>query len=395
MEYKFSKGIMQIKKSAADLMLAQMNSPDLISLAGGNPSADLFLIDEIKKYSNELLEQDPVGTLQYSVTEGYEPLRNQVRRLFYDKPEYLFDMDDEVIITSGSQQVPDLVAKCFCDFGDVILVEEPSYYLTLDTFRSNGAKLVGVKLLEDGIDISDLEEKIKKYNPKLFYIIPNFNNPTGITTCKEKRKKIYEICKTYKVLILEDNPYGKIRFTDDEIPTIKSLDDSGIVILAESLSKIISPGMRVSACMANKNIIAKLILAKRSSDVHTAIWGQRICERILANIDMKNHIKRISDHYKEKCDFMIEEIHKNLSKDVSYIKPQGGMFLWLTLPKRYSMNYIVGKLLEKKVAVVPGNIFYVDQDAECNSIRLNFSTPTFKDIKDGIEVFGKIFKEID
>lgn len=393
MDYKFSKGIMQIKKSAADLMLAQMNSPDLISLAGGNPSSDLFLIDEIKKYSNELLEQDPIGILQYSITEGYEPLRNQVRIFLEDKQEYTFDVNDQVIITSGSQQVPDLVAKCFCDFGDVILVEEPSYYLTLDTFRSNGAKLVGIKLLEDGIDISDLEEKIKVYKPKLFYIIPNFNNPTGITTCEEKRKKIYEICKKHKVLILEDNPYGKIRFNNNEIKTIKSLDDSGVVILAESLSKIISPGMRVSACIANKNIIEKLILAKRSSDVHTAIWGQRICERILANVDMKSHINKISNHYKEKCNFMIEEIDKNLPKDVSYIKPQGGMFLWLTLPKKYTMKHIVEKLLEKKVAVVPGNIFYVDQKAECNSIRLNFSTPTFKDIKDGIEAFGKIFKE--
>ncbi len=389
MDYHFSKLIQGIRPSAADRMLEQMNDPNLLSLAGGNPSSETFPIDEIRRASNRLLETDPIRVLQYSVTEGYTPLRKAAWEYFVSKGQH-FQSDDELIITSGSQQVPDLAAKCFLEYGDVVIVEDPSYYLTLDTFRSHGIRLVGIRMEEDGMDIQELENAIQRYQPKMLYTIPNFHNPTGITTSVEKRQQIYDICTRNNVLILEDNPYGDIYFGNSPLPLIKSFDCNGIVILAQSLSKIIAPGLRVSTCIANKKIIQKFVLAKRCTDVHTPTWGQYICEQILINKDMDEHIKKICSYYKSKCNLMLDEIAQNFPDDIKLIRPQGGMFMWITLPERFSMPDIVEMALKQNVAVVPGNIFLVDQNASCQSIRMNYSTPSAEDIKNAISAIGKI-----
>lgn len=389
MNYHFSKLIQNIRPSAADRMLEQMNDPQLLSLAGGNPSPETFPINEIQRASNQLLETDPIRVLQYSVTEGYAPLRKAAWKYFVSRGQH-FQQDDELIITSGSQQVPDLAAKCFLEPGDVIIVENPSYYLTLDTFRGHGIRLIGVDMEEDGMDIHKLEKAIQKYHPKMLYTIPNFHNPTGITTSVEKRRKIYDICAGNNILILEDNPYGEIYFGDSPLPLIKSFDSDGIVILAQSLSKIIAPGLRVSACIADKKIIRKFILAKRCTDVHTPTWGQYICEQILVNKDMNEHIKKICSYYKEKCSVMLNEITQNFPDDIKLIHPQGGMFMWVTLPERFSMPDIVEMALKQNVAVVPGNIFFVNQNAACQSIRMNYSTPSAEDIRNAVSVIGKI-----
>ena len=392
MEYQFSKLIQGIQPSAADRMLEQMNNPQLLSLAGGNPSPETFPIDEIRRASGLLLETDPIHVLQYSVTEGYAPLRKAAWEYFNSRGQH-FQSEDELIITSGSQQVPDLAAKCFLEYGDIVIVEDPSYYLTLDTFRSHGVCLVGIRMEEDGMDIQELENAIHRYQPKMLYTIPNFHNPTGITTSSEKRKKIYDICTRNNVLILEDNPYGDIYFGDYPLPLIKSFDTEGSVILAQSLSKIIAPGLRVSTCIANKKIIQKLVLAKRCADVHTSTWGQYICEQILVNIDMDEHINNICAYYKEKCNIMRNGIEQNFPDDIKLIYPKGGMFMWVTLPERFSMPDLVEKALRQNVAVVPGNIFFVNKNAPCQSIRMNYSTPSAEDISNAIFTIGKILSK--
>ncbi|MCI8791863.1 MAG: PLP-dependent aminotransferase family protein [Eubacterium sp.] len=391
MEYHFSKLIQGIKPSAADRMLEQMNDPELLSLAGGNPSPETFPIEEIRQASSRLLETDPIRILQYSVTEGYAPLRKAAREYFVSRGQH-FEPDDELIITSGSQQAPDLAAKCFLEYGDVVVVEDPSYYLTLDTFRSHGIRLAGVPMEEDGMDLHELEKAIRQYHPKMLYTIPNFHNPTGITTSLEKRQKIYDICTRNHVLILEDNPYGDICFGESELPLIKNFDSEGSVILAQSLSKIIAPGLRVSACIANKKVIQKFILAKRCADVHTPTWGQYICEQILVNLDMDEHIRKLRLYYKEKCDVMLNGVEQYFPEDIKLIHPQGGMFMWVTLPDRFSMPDIVERALDQNVAVVPGNIFFVDQNAPCQSIRMNYSTPSVEDIGNAVSAIGKILR---
>lgn len=389
MNYHFSKLIQNIRPSAADRMLEQMNDPQLLSLAGGNPSPETFPIDEIQRASCQLLETDPVRVLQYSVTEGYAPLRKVAWEYFISRGQN-FQQEDELIITSGSQQVPDLAVKCFLESGDAIIVENPSYYLTLDTFRGHGIHLIGVDMEEDGMDINKLEEVVQKYHPKMLYTIPNFHNPTGITTSVEKRRKIYDICAANNILILEDNPYGEICFGNVPLPLIKSFDSEGIVILAQSLSKIIAPGLRVSACIANKKIVQKFVLAKRCTDVHTSTWGQYICEQILSNKDMGEHVKKLCSYYKSKCNIMLDEIVQKFPDDIRLVRPQGGMFMWVTLPERFSMPNIVEMALKQNVAVVPGNIFLVNQNEACQSIRMNYSTPSTEDIKKAISIIGKI-----
>ena len=236
-----------------------------------------------------------------------------------------------------------------------------------------------------------VEKKVvQKYHPKMLYTIPNFHNPTGITTSVEKRRKIYDICAANNILILEDNPYGEICFGNVPLPLIKSFDSEGIVILAQSLSKIIAPGLRVSACIANKKIVQKFVLAKRCTDVHTSTWGQYICEQILSNKDMGEHVKKLCSYYKSKCNIMLDEIVQKFPDDIRLVRPQGGMFMWVTLPERFSMPNIVEMALKQNVAVVPGNIFLVNQNEACQSIRMNYSTPSTEDIKKAISIIGKI-----
>lgn len=393
MDYIFSNNIQQIKPSAADKMLEQMCAKDLISLAGGNPSSDVFPVEKISEISAKILSENPIDILQYSVTEGDEELRKSAYD-FVIKRGFQLSEEDELIITNGSTQIPDLVAKCFCNTGDYVLVENPSYYLSLDTFRGYGVNLVGIPMENDGMDMDILEKEIIEKKPKVLYCIPNYNNPTGITTSLQKRKKIYELCAKYGVLILEDDAYGDIAFSGNPIPSIKSLDKEGIVILAKSFSKIIAPGIRISMCIANKAIMNKLVIAKRCTDVHTSVWSQKICAKILQEMDMDEHLTSLQQYYGKKATFMQEMLQEHIGDYVTWITPQGGMFLWMTLADEFDMPDVVQRLIDRKVAVVPGNIFYVDQNAKCNNIRLNFSTPSESNIEKAFIEFEKVMKDI-
>ncbi|MDU2111990.1 MAG: PLP-dependent aminotransferase family protein, partial [Clostridiales bacterium] len=243
----------------------------------------------------------------------------------------------------------------------------------------------------DGIDLSDLEEKLQiKPTPKFIYVIPNFQNPTGITMSLEKRKAVYELCKKYGVLILEDNPYGQLRFSGEAVPPIKSFDEEGIVIYAASFSKIIAPGIRVACAVGKPKIIGAIKQVKFLNDVHSTTWSQVICERILATCDMDAQIEKLKEIYGAKNKVMQDEMAKNFHPSVKYTKPEGGMFVWVTLPDGVDMMKFVGEALENKVALVPGTAFLADTSMPCQSFRMNFSTPSTEDIIKGIEILGKL-----
>lgn len=394
MEYKFSKKVTDLKASAIREIFKHTGKPGVISLAAGSPAAEAFPFEKFKALSENILEEQALEALSYNLTEGYTPLREKVKALLVSRG--CFDEErDDLIITSGAQQGIELTSKVLCDFGDTMITESPSFIGSLNSFRSNGVKLVGVSLEEDGVNIEELEEVMKKGNAKIFYIIANFQNPTGRTTSYEKRKAVYELAKKYEVVILEDNPYGDLKFKGEDVPAIKSLDKDGLVVYAGTFSKILAPGLRVGYIAGPKEIIQKCVVCKQVEDVHTNIWAQLICNNFLEKYDMKSHLASIRPVYERKCSLMLDAMEKNFSDKLSWSKPEGGMFIWVSLPEGVDGDEFCKRAItEYKIAIVPGSAFAVNPDDRLSAFRLNFSTPADEDIVKGIEILGKMTKEI-
>ncbi len=394
MKYEFSKKVAGLQASAIREILKSTGDPEVVSFAAGNPAPEAFPVDEIKRISNDILENDPILALQYSVTEGYTPLRNTLKkRLAKDN---CFNSDtDELVIMSGAQQANELAAKVLCNEGDTIVCEAPSFVGSLNAFKSYNVDLVGVELEEDGINLEKLEEVLKTKRVKLIYLIPNFQNPTGLTMSYEKRVKVLELAKKYDAVILEDNPYGDLRFDGENIPSIKSMDDDGRVIYSGTFSKILAPAIRVGYSSAPKEIISKMIVCKQVADVHTNMWGQVIADRFLNECDIDKHFASLQEIYRKKCGLMLSCLEKNFSSKVKYTRPQGGLFIWCTLPEGYDMMTFCKRAVEEyKVAVVPGTAFLVSEEEKTSSFRINFSTPTDEQIIKGCELIGALSKEM-
>lgn len=394
MKYEYANRIGNVKASAVREILKATADPTMMSFAGGNPSAEAFPVKEIETISARILKEEPISVLQYGITEGYQPLIDEATK-FFNRQENVTRETDQMIITSGSQQIMEFAAKCLCNEGDIVVCENPSFLGALNAFKSLGVQLKGIEFKDNQLDLEALEKALSTNpRPKFMYLIPNFQNPTGLTMTLEVRKKILELAKKYGVLILEDNPYGDLRFDGEFVPSIKSLDEDGLVIYAASLSKIVAPGMRVACCIAPKDIIAHFTIAKQVSDVHSNLWAQRVMAEYLRDYNMDLHIQNIQKIYRDKCHLMIEGIQKHFHPSVEYTKPHGGMFIWVTLPKHVDMQLFVKKALEQKVAVVPGNAFLDDDTKECHSFRMNFSTPSSAQIEEGIEILGKLTYEM-
>lgn len=393
MEYKFSDKLANLKPSAIREIFKNLTDPSVISFGGGNPAPESFPVAELKELAADIFENSATSALQYSITDGYTPLREAVKARV--KAKFNIGRDfDETIIVSGGQQGLELACKTFCNEGDVVLCEEPSFIGALNSFRSNGAKPVGVKCDDEGIIPEILEEKLKTTeNVKLLYIIPTFQNPMGITTNLERRKRVYELCKQYGVLILEDNPYGELRFDGEDIPTIKSMDEEGLVIYCSSFSKILSAGMRIGYIVAPATVTSKMVVAKQGEDVHTNIFFQMLCYKYMTECDLDAHIEKIRAIYRRKCTLMLDCLAKELPGEITFTKPQGGLFIWCTLPRGLDSAPFVKGLVEKKVAVVPGATFLSDESGKSSSFRLNYSTPSDENIVDGVKILGEYAKE--
>lgn len=390
MEYEFSDRVSNLKPSAIREIFKYAADPEVVSLSAGNPSPEAFPVKEIAEISADILKNNPISVLQYSVSEGYTPLRNTL--LKYMRTEHNTGRDtDDILITSGAQQVMDLCSKALINEGDAVICEAPSFIGSLNTFRSYNAKLVGVEVDSDGMSIERLEEALKSNpNAKFIYTIPNFQNPSSVTMSLEKRKKIYDLAKKYGVLILEDNPYGDLRYSGENVPNIKSLDEDGIVIYAGSFSKVISPGMRVAYCICPKPLFQKLVVCKQASDVHTNIWSQYICNEFITKYDFNAHLAKLREIYTKKAEYCMELLDEYCSPAISYNRIDGGLFIWCDLPQNIDMLEFCKKAVENKVCVVPGNAFLTDESQACNSFRINFSTPTDEQLEKGIKILGKI-----
>ena len=393
MDYTFSNKISSLQPSAIREILKATSSPDIIPLAAGNPAPDAFPVDEVRAIAREILEKNPIDALQYGVSEGYQPLRNTISAWMKEHENIGTDKDD-ILILSGATQVMDLVTKVLCNEGDTVICEEPSFIGSLNCFRSYGCKLKGVPVEADGMDVNALEEVLKNTpDAKFIYTIPNFQNPSGATMSLAKRKRLYALAKEYGVIILEDNPYGDLRVSGERVATIKSMDTEGIVVYAGSFSKILAPGLRVAYCIGPKEILAKMTVGKQASDVHTPCLNQMIVNEWFKKYDVDAHIAKIQEIYKKKLNLMCDCIEKELGDFVEYVRPEGGLFIWCKLPDDVDMLEFVQKALAKKVAVVPGNAFLMNDTDKTQYIRLNFSTPSNEGIINGIKALGEVAKE--
>lgn len=392
MSYSISKSFAALKPSATREILKATSDPNVIAFAGGSPAVDAFPCEEVKKLTAEILEENPVSALVYGVSEGYDPLRKTVREWLIKRENVVSD-DDSVIITSGGTQVMDLATRVLANEGDTIICEEPSFVGSLNCFRSHGLNLVGVPIDSDGMNIEALEKAIKENpNAKFIYTIPNFQNPGGTTLSLEKRKAMYKLAVENDLFIIEDNPYGKLRVEGEDVPAIKSFDTEGIVVYAGSFSKILAPGIRVAYAVVPNKILQPFVIAKQVSDVHTGVLNQMIISRWFDEYDVDAHIESIKEIYRHKLNLMCDCLDK-YCENISYVRPQGGLFIWAELPSGVDMVDYVKKLVDKKVAVVPGSAFMIDDTAPCNHIRLNFSTPSDDDIVKGVKIMGEVLKE--
>jgi len=364
---------------------------DIISFAGGMPNPKLFPVDAIREATDKVLREDGANVLQYTITEGYMPLKEFISQRYKEK-KGLEISPDKILIINGSMQAIDLIGKLLLNPGDNVILENPTFIGALQSFNILEANFVGVNLEEDGLDISHLEAQVASHKSNLSYLIPNFHNPTGITYSEEKRQNIAEIFKSNRIMVIEDDPYGEINFSGALNPSFAEYYPEGTFLMG-SFSKIISPGMRLGwVTSPNRKLMEKLVVMKQAADTHASNLSQRIIHQFLCDTDLNQHIDNIKKVYKAQLDAMVEAIEENFPKQVKTSIPEGGMFIWGILPERYSASALFDLSIKEKVAFVPALSFYAHQDVD-NTFRLNYSNADEDDIKTGIEKLGRCLKE--
>jgi len=388
----------QLKPSAIREILKLTRIPNAISFAAGNPAPESFPVEKISDITNRILTEEPIAALQYSVSEGYAPLISLVKnRIKEFNPK-----TDEIVITAGAQQVMEISAKLLAEEGSTVLCESPTFAGSLNAFRSYGVKLRGVPVDKDGIITEKLEAAIKEVKPAFVYLIPNFQNPTGLCTSLSRRKEVLDIAERYDVPIIEDNPYGELRWRGTDIPSLKELAIAGNrkvnIIYAGSFSKILAPGLRVGYMCADAEIALRSVAALQTETVHTSALPQMVAYRFFNENDMAEHIKGLKKIYQHKCQLMLDELRAKMPHAIDFTDPDGGMFIWATIANpdesRDEVACLFQKALEDKVIIVPGAAFLVDDKEKCYSFRLNFSTPTNDEIVEGVNRLAKVANTI-
>jgi len=385
----------EMKKSVIRELLKLTAKPEIISFAGGLPSPESFPVEDLKEIIYEVMENEPKIALQYSATEGDQILKKELVK--HSIKEGIQVNEDNILITTASQQGLDLIAKIFINRGDKVILELPSYVGGLGAFNAYGADMIGVPQDEEGMSATILRQKLlelksKDEKPKFIYIVPDFQNPAGMTMSLKRRKEIIEISHEFNVLILEDSPYRELRFEGKPVPSIYSLDDQNQIILLGTFSKILAPGFRVGWVLAHPDIINKLVVAKQSTDLCSSAFSQRILGRFLEKGCLEKNIEKIKKMYHKKRDLMVESFEKYMPEGVSWTTPKGGLFLLVTVPDYIDTDKLFDYALKYNVAYVIGSAFYCD-DSGHNTMRINFSYPSEKQIKIGVERLAKAIKE--
>lgn len=381
----------RLKPSAVREILKVAERPDILSFAGGLPAPELFPMEAIARAHEEVLKEEGRAALQYSTTEGFAPLREWIRG--HMEQRGIRGSTDQVLITNGSQQGIDLVAKALLDPGDVVVVENPSYLAALQNFAGYEADIRAVGSDDHGMRVEELEELVTECHPKLIYIVPNFHNPKGTTLSLERRHALVAFAQRHGVLILEDNPYGELRFRGEALPSMASLDDAGVVMHLGTFSKTLAPGLRIGWAIGPREVIRAMTIIKQAADLHTATLAQRAAYRLLSQFDYDAHLKHLSVHYGARCQAMLDALETYMPEGMRWTKPDGGMFVWAELPRGLSGDAVFPRALEQRVAFVPGSSFFA-ANPQPQFIRLNYSNRPPELIDEGMRRLGAVLQSL-
>ena len=389
---RFSDFANTLKASDIAELLALTEKPEVISFAGGLPAPELFPIDEMKQVDTAIYESEGRQAVQYGTTEGYVPLRNQIAQRMKDK--FFVDCKaEDIVVTTGSQQALFILSQILINADETIAMESPSYMGAIMAFNPTRPKYVEVPTDDKGIVPEELDKILAADSSiHLIYVIPEFQNPTGITWPVERRKAFMDVINKYDVVVLEDDPYGEIRYDIEKLPSLKSMDTQGKVVFLGSFSKIFMPGLRLGWIVANPEIIDKFVKYKQAVDLGTSTFGQRQASYYIKMFDMDGHVRQINALYKKRRDLMCDSMAKYFPKECTFTRPQGGLFTWVTLPKNLDAKALMPKALAKDVAYVPGGIFYPN-GGNGNQFRLNYSNMPEDRIVEGIKRLGDVLKE--
>ena len=388
---RFAQRMAKTPKSFIREILKVTEDPAIISFAGGLPSPALIDVAGISAAAARVLEQDGRVALQYSTTEGYLPLRRWICER-YKKRLGLDVSPDEILITNGSQQCLDLIGKVFIDAGDSVVIERPGYLGAIQAFSLYEPRFHPVILHEDGPDTAMLADVMNQHRPKLFYGVPNSQNPSGITYSASRRREVADIIRGTGTFLVEDDAYGELNFSGKSLPSFREYLP-GQTIITGSFSKILAPGMRLGWIVAPEPIMEQIVIAKQASDLHSNYLSQRIAMEYLTHADIDAHIRTIQAAYRHQCELMQEEIARSFPPSVTCTRPQGGMFVWVTLPEGVDSMKVFDAAIREQVAVLPGSPFYIDGGGR-NTLRVNFSNSTDEKIREGISRLARVIREI-
>ncbi len=401
-EYRYAHRMQKMGSSVIRELLKFTEQPDIISFAGGLPAPEVFPVKQFQEACNRVLMEQGAQALQYSTTEGYLPLREMISR---HTGRYSVKVTaDNIMITSGSQQALDFIGRLFINRGDYVVVESPTYLGALQAWNAYGAQYISVPSDEHGMLVDQLEEALR-IGPKFIYVLPNFQNPSGSTMSLERRKRLILLADQYGVPIVEDDPYGQLRYDGDHIPSVVYLDSryrydgdesgeyTGNVIYLSTFSKLLAPGLRLAWVIAPPQVIRKLVMTKQAADLHTSSFIQHIAYEVAKGGFLDEDVKVIRATYKERRDVMLEMMEEMFPSEVRWTKPQGGMFLWGVLPEGMDAAEVLKEALVRKVAFVPGTAFHPNGGG-ANTMRLNFSFSSPDVIREGITRLGTTLKEV-
>jgi len=392
---RFAERTKGARRSAIRELLKYTEQPEVISFAGGLPDPATFPLDFLAKVAQEEILHNAVKSLQYTTTEGKRPLREALVRWLAE--EGIHTTMDRIVITNGSQQGLDLLGRAFLDEGDAVFVSLPTYLGALQAFQAYRPTIVGIPLENDGMDLAFLKRAIREarrsgHEPKLIYVVPDFQNPTGITWSKEKRAELLKIAGKEDLLIVEDIPYRWLRYKGEHIPTIASLDEEGRVIVLLTFSKILAAGLRVGALVGPEEVVNMVVTLKQGADLCGPSLTQRLVVRFLTEYDVHAHIARLCQHYKVKLETMLQALSQYMPEEAEWTKPEGGLFVWVKLPEGVDTAKMLERALAHKVAYVPGQPFFADGSGQ-NTMRLSFALATLEELKEGIRRLGAVVKE--
>jgi 2-aminoadipate transaminase len=391
-EYAFARRLSGMGASAIREILKVTERPEVISFAGGLPAPEVFPVEALARAHAEVFAEEGAQACQYSTTEGWWPLREWVaarmRKRGIERAEA-----SRVLVTSGSQQGIDLVAKIFLDPGDAVIVEDPSYLAALQVFRGFEAEVVAVGSDDEGMRVGEVERAIESAprRPKFIYVVSQFHNPKGTTLALARRRRLLEVARRHRVPVVEDDPYGELRYQGMPVPPLAALDDEGLVIYLSTFSKTLSPGMRIGWAHASEEVFGALVRAKQAADLHTNTIQQRAAARLLASFDFDAHVEQIKSVYGARRDAMLAALGEYFPPEARWTRPDGGLFLWVELPEGVRAEVLFEQAIRERVAFVPGAPFFA-AGARHNFMRLNFSNSTPAMIEEGVRRLGGLLK---